>query len=393
MTKALEGLRVLDFTRVYSGPYCTMLLADLGADVIKVESAGVGDDTRYFYPVKNGVSGYFSHMNRSKRSIELNLKTEAGRKAALELAQWADVVVENFSPGTIGRLGLDYEAVRAVNPEVIYASISGFGQTGPYRGNVAYDGVVQAMAGLAWLTGEKGGAPLKAGPAISDAATGIHAAFGIMVALHYKHRTGKGQYIDMGMMDTMFSMLENGVPIRTMLGEEPTRLGNGNPGSSPYNMYPTRDSYVVIATANNNLFVKLVGVMQQPELLEDPRFKENYLRKAHEDEMDAIVSAWTRQYTTDEIVSMLQKAAVPTAKVFSISDLIDDPQIAAREMLVEHDLPGVGKVKFPANPVKLQATPPDPSRRAPLLGEHTEEVLREVLGYGEAEIEAVKNAR
>ena len=388
--KALQGLKVLDFTRVYSGPYCTMLLADLGAEVVKIEAKGSGDDTRYFKPVKNGVSGYFSYLNRNKRSLELNLKSASGRKAALELAAWADVVVENYSPGTIARLGLDYEAVRRVNPEVVYASISGFGQTGPYSGKVAYDGVVQAMAGLAWLTGYPDAPPTKAGPAISDAATGVHAAFGIMAALYYKKMTGKGQYIDMGMMDTMFSMLENAVPIKTFLDEEPTRLGNGNPGSAPYNMYRTKDSYVVIATANNSLFVKLVKVMGQPELLEDPRFKENFMRKANEQALDAVVEAWTLKHTTREIEDMLNKAAVPVARVFSVSELVDDPQLASRDMLVEHDIPGLGKVRFPGNPVKLQATPPDPSRRAPLLGEHTDEVLRDVLGYSPEQIAALK---
>lgn len=388
--KALQGLRVLDFTRVYSGPYCTMLLADLGAQVVKVEAKGVGDDTRYFKPVKNGVSGYFSYMNRGKRSIELDLKSDAGREAALELARWADVIVENYSPGTIARLGLDYEAVKAINPEVVYASISGFGQSGPYRNKVAYDGVIQSMAGLSWLTGYADAPPVKSGPALSDAATGVHAAFGIMVALYHKKISGKGQYIDMGMMDTMFSMLENAVPIKTFLDEEPSRLGNGNPGSSPYNMYRTKDSYVFIATANNNLFTKLVKVMGREDLLADPRFKENYMRKTHEHDIDAIVEAWTMLHTTQDIVDMLDAASVPVARIFNISELIDDPHLHSRDMLVEHDIPGVGRVRFPGCPVKLGMTPPDPSVRAPLLGEHTAEVLREVLGYTDEQIARLK---
>jgi crotonobetainyl-CoA:carnitine CoA-transferase CaiB-like acyl-CoA transferase len=392
MEKALNGLKILDFTRVYSGPYCTMLLADMGADVIKIEARGLGDDTRFFKPVKNGVSGYFTYLNRSKRSVELNLKSEAGKAAALDLARWADVVVENFSPGAMGRLGLDYEAVRRINPEVVYASISGFGQTGPYRNRVAYDGVVQAMAGLVWLTGYPDALPVKAGPAISDAATGVHAALGIMMALYYKGATGKGQYIDMGMMDTMFSMLENAVPIKLFLDEEPMRLGNGNPGSAPYNMYPTRDGHIVIATANNVLFTKLVKVMGREDLLDMPEFRENFMRKGNEKQMDAIMEAWTRQYTSRELELRLTEAGVPVAHVFSLGELVEDPHLAARDMLVEQDVPGVGRTIFPGNPIKLQATPPDPSLRAPLLGEHTEQVLRDVLGYAPERIEAVRAA-
>lgn len=387
---ALQGLKILDFTRVYSGPYCTMLLADLGAEVIKVEAVGRGDDTRSFYPIKNGQSGYFTYLNRSKKSITLNLKAPEGKQAALELAKWADVVVENFSAGTINKLGLGYDAVKEVNPEVIYASISGFGQSGPYSKKAAYDAVAQAMGGMTFLTGYPDGNPVKVGPAISDAATGVHTAVAILAALHYREQTGKGQYIDMAMMDTVFSMLENSVPIMTMLGENPQRIGNANPGSAPYNMYHTSDGAVFIATANDSLFKRLIGVMGQPELIDDPRFNSNPNRKLHETEIDPIVDAWTSTLPTAEVERLLDEVGVPVASAKSVAQLVEDPQLRHRGMLVEHDLPDVGPVKFPGNPLNLTLTPPDTSRRAPQLGEHTEEILSRVLGYDDARIQAMK---
>lgn len=388
--KALQGLKVLDFTRVYSGPYCTMLLADLGAEVIKVEAVGKGDDTRAFHPIKNGQSGYFSYLNRNKKSVTLNLKAAEGRQAALELARWADIVVENFSAGTIQKLGLGYEDVAKVNPDIIYASISGFGQSGPYSGKAAYDAIAQAMGGITYLTGYPNTEPVKVGPAISDAATGVHAAAAIMAAVYYRTRTGKGQYIDMSMMDTVFSMLENSVPILTMTGETPGRIGNSNPGSAPYNMYHTKDGGVFIATANDSLFTRLSNVMGLPDLIRDPRFSSNPLRKEHEKEIDQVVEQWTLQYSSAEVEVMLDKVGVPAASAKTTAQLIDDPQLRFRDMIVEQEVPGVGTVEFPGNPLKLQATPPAMDRRAPDLGEHTEEILKQILHRSDGEIQRMK---
>lgn len=387
---ALQGLKILDFTRVYSGPYCTMLLADLGAEVVKVEAVGRGDDTRAFFPIKNGQSGYFTYLNRNKKSITLDLKSEEGRQLALELVRWADVLVENFSAGTIGKLGLGYEQARQVNPAIVYASISGFGQSGPYSKKAAYDAVAQAMGGMTYLTGFPDAEPVKVGPAISDAATGVHTAVAILAALRYRDQTGIGQYIDVAMMDTVFSMLENAVPIMTLTGEPPQRIGNANPGSAPYNMYPTRDGSVVIATANDSLFARLVGVMGRPDLLDDPRFRTNPERKRHEGAIDALVGAWTQEHTTAEVESMLDAVGVPVASAKSIGQLVEDPQLIHRDMLIRQEVPGVGEVRFPGNPLKLQRTPPDTSRRAPLLGEHTEEILRDVLGRSDADIQRLR---
>lgn len=387
---ALHGLKILDFTRVYSGPYCTMLLADLGAEVIKVEAVGKGDDTRLFHPIKNGQSGYFTYLNRSKKSITLNLKAEEGKQTALKLAQWADVMVENFSAGTINRLGLGYKDVRKVNPKIIYASISGFGQSGPYSKKAAYDGIAQAMGGMTYLTGYPDADPVKVGPAISDAATGVHTATAILAALYHRMLTGEGQYIDMSMMDTVFSMLENSVPILTFLGQNPQRIGNSNPGSAPYNSYRTQDGIVFISTANDSLFTRLIGVMGQPDLIQDPRFNSNPNRKLHEKEIDAVVEEWTKQHPTAEIEKLLDAVGVPVASAKSIAELVDDPQLKLRDMVIEQEVPDVGIVKFPGNPLKLQATPPDTSRRAPTLGEHTDEILKDVLGFNQEQIQSMR---
>ena len=389
---ALSGLVILDFTRVYSGPYCTMLLADLGAEVIKIEATGRGDDTRFFYPIKDGESGYYMYLNRNKKSLCLDLKTDAGRDIALDLAKQADVVVENFSPGTMAKLGLDYEAIRKCNPEIVYASISGFGQTGPYRNKVAYDGVAQAMGGLVSLTGMPDGIPVKAGPAISDAASGVHASTAILAALYYKKETGKGQYIDIAMMDTVFSILENSVPIQTLMGEAPKRVGNANPGSSPYNTYQTKDGFIVIATANDSLFTKLCKVMGQEGLLKDPRYATNPSRKKHETEVDVFVTEWTRQHTSAEIEALLDAAGVPVSQIKTITQLVDDPHLAHRNMLVEIDHPVVGVVRYPGNPLKLSATPPNTYHRAPFLGEHSEEILKERLQHSDAAIIRLREA-
>ena len=385
MATALEGIRVLDFTRAYSGPYCTMLLGDLGAEVIKIERAGRGDDTRTLYPVKDGKSGYFAYLNRSKKSIALDLKSEEGRAIALDIAKNCDILIENFSPGTMAKLGLSYEDVKKVNPEIVYASLSGFGQDGPYRSKPAYDGVVSTMAGMVSLSGFPD-QPVRPGPAIGDSATGVHCALGILAAMCHKLRTGKGQYVDVAMMDTVFSMLEGFVPMATMLGSVPERFGNGNASSAPYNMYRTKDdSFVAISTANDSLFAKLAKMMGREDLIDDPKFCRNILRKQNVDEMDEIVGAWVARYTADELVTMLDEAKVPAGKMNTVFDLLKDPQIRARGMLIEQEIPGVGTYEFAGNPIKLSETPVDTSRRAPELSEHAEEILT-MCGYSKEKI-------
>lgn len=390
MQKALEGMKVLDFTKVYSGPYCTLLMADMGAEVIKVETIGKGDETRAFAPVRDGVSAYYNYLNRNKKSITLDLKSAEGRKVALDLAKWADVIVENFAAGTIGKLGLGYEDVVKVNPDIIYASISGFGQYGPYKDKLTYDAIAQAMGGLTSLSGLPGGKPSKVTPAISDAITGVHMAYAVMVAAFHKQKTGEGQYIDVAMTDVVFSILEGCVTMQTLLGVNPQRLGNASLAAVPYDVYNAKDDYIVIGAPNDSLFVKLAKAMQREDLPEDPRFKTNLARIENRAAIDAIISEWAARYTVAEIEDILNAARVPVAPIKSIAQLVNDPGIAAREMLIEHDNPVHGKVKYPGNPLKLQKTPPDTSRRAPLLGENTDEILQSVLGYSKESIDELK---
>lgn len=386
----LAGIKVLDFTRVYSGPYCTMMLADLGAEVVKVERSGIGDDTHHFAPVKDGESAYFTYLNRNKKSISLNLKTEEGANIVKEMALWADIVVENFSPGVVDKLGIGYEDLKKINPQIIYGSISGFGQTGPYRKKPAYDVVCQAMGGFMNLTGEKGGKPYKLGPSIVDASAGIHMAYALMVALFYRERTGIGQFIDIGMMDTAFSTLENFVVTKTLTGEAPTRNGNANLGSAPFNSYKTKDGYVTIAVANNSLFQKLTTAMDREDLPQNELYRENYQRKANEDQLNEEVENWTKQYFTSEVCEILDKAGVPVGPILTIDDLIEDPHLKEREMLVDIDHPILGKITYPGNPIKMSESSEVAFERAPLLGEHEEYVLKQILKKSDDEIEQLK---
>ena len=388
--KPLSGLKVLDFTRVFSGPYCTMMLGDLGAEIIKVERKGVGDETHYFAPMKNDESGYFTYFNRNKNSLTLDLKAPEAVEIVKELAGWADIVVENFSPGVVDRLGIGYEDLKKVNPKIIYGSISGFGQTGPYKKKPAYDIVCQAMGGFMSLTGEKGGTPYKVGPSVVDALAGIHMAFALMSAVHHRDRTGEGQFVDVAMMDTAFSVLENFVVTKTITGEAPTRNGNANLGSAPFNSFRTKDGYVTIACANNGLFKKLVKAIGREDLLEVEKYKENHLRKANEETLNPEIEKWTLQYNTDEVVKILDAASVPVGPILGIDELVEDPQIKARDMLVDITHPILGKVKYPGNPIKFSETSDLSFESAPLLGEHNDYVLKDVLKMSEEKISELK---
>lgn len=391
MKKPLAGVKVIDFTRVYSGPYCTMMLADLGAEVIKVERKGLGDDTHFFAPRKDGESGYFAYLNRNKKSLSLDLKAPESVEIVKELAKWADIVVENFSPGVVDRLGIGYEDLKKVNPKIIYGSISGFGQTGPYRKKPAYDVVCQAMGGFMALTGEKDGKPYKLGPSIVDASAGIHMAFALMVALHYRTRTGLGQFIDIGMMDTAFSTLENFVVTKTLTGTAPTRNGNANLGSAPFNSFKTKDGYVAIAVANNNLFDKLTRAIDRRDLFENEKFKENHFRKANEEELNSEVEKWTLQYTTSEVVKILDEASVPVGPILGVDELLEDPHLKSRDMLVDITHPMLGTVTYPGNPLKFSESSELCFESSPLLGEHNDYVLKNILNIDDAKIKEYKD--
>lgn len=390
MTKPLAGVKVIDFTRVYSGPYCTMMLGDLGAEVIKIERKGVGDDTHYFSPIKNGESGYFTYLNRNKKSLSLDMKAPESVELIKELAKWADIVVENFSPGVVDRLGVGYKDLSDINPKLIYGSISGFGQNGPYMKKPAYDIVCQAMGGYMATTGEKGGKPYKLGPSAVDAGAGIHMAYALMAALYHREKTGVGQYVDVAMMDTAFSTLENFVVTKTLTGEGPSRDGNANLASAPFSSYVTNDGYVTIACANDNLFKKLCKAIEREDLLEVPEYGDNHSRKLNEKGLNAEVEKWTRERSTKEIVDILDKAGCPVGPILEIDDLVEDEQIRARHMLVEINHPILGKVEYPGNPCNFSEAGELCYGSAPTLGEHNEYVLKEILGMEDDKIEALK---
>jgi CoA:oxalate CoA-transferase len=381
--RTLEGLRVLDLTRVLAGPYCTMLLADMGAEVIKLEIPERGDDTRTFWPVVNGRSGYFVAHNRGKKSVTVNLKEEKGVEIFYRLLKRCDVLVENFRPGTMKKLGLDYETLRKVKPDLIYAAISGFGQDGPLSHLPAYDIIAQAMCGLMSITGFPDQPPTKVGSSIMDIIAGMFACIGILAALHHRRETGEGQLVDVAMLDSGLAVLENAVPCYTMLGEVPQRNGNAHSSGVPFSAYPAKDGYVVIAVGNENLWKAFAKAIGREDLADHPEYKTGLARRRHAAEVDAIVSAWTSERTCDEVCRILSQARVPVAPVLTLDKILEHPHVKAREMLVDIDDPVLGSVRVPNIPIKFSATPSGPVAGAPLLGQHNEEVFRDLLNCNE----------
>lgn len=388
--RPLEGLRVIDFTRVYSGPYCTMMLADLGAEVIKVERKGIGDDSRQYLPLPElgRESGYFMYYNRNKKSIELDLKDPKAKEIIYRIGEHADVVVENFAPGVADRLGVGYANLKRVNPAIIYGSISGFGQNGPYRSKAAYDIIAQAMGGYMAVTGFKDGIPLKLGTSIADAGAGIQMAYAILAAVYYREKTGIGQYIDVSMQDTVFSTMENFIMMKTYGGITPTRNGNSNLGAAPFNTFCTKEGdYICIAVANDAMFARCMKAIGREDLIIDPRFSSNKYRKENEPLLNALVEAWTKTKTVDEVCTIMDESKVPVGRILNIDQLLEDPQLLHRGMVVEMEHVKEGKVKMPGCPLKFSETKVDVYAASPLLGEHTCEILRRYGGYSEQEIE------
>ncbi|MBY0224041.1 MULTISPECIES: CaiB/BaiF CoA transferase family protein [Sporosarcina] len=372
MKQPLEGIKVLDFSRVLAGPYCTMLLADMGAEVIKIERPESGDDTRHFGPFQNGESGYFMFLNRGKKSIEMNLKDPSDRESLMRLIKEADVIVENFRPGVMKSLGLDYESLKEVNKGLVYCSISGFGQYGPLTKRPAYDLVAQAMGGIASITGHPDNPPTRSGASIGDMSAALYAAYGVMVALFHRERTGIGQAIDVAMVDTIFSLLEHNVMRYTSEGVVPERIGSRHPISAPFDVYESKEGSIVIATANDPLFVKLCKVMNTEHLLDDERFKTDILRGENEAELKVFIEEWLSNYTADEAVELISEAGVPCSTILNIAEISESDHIKEREMLLEVEHPVAGKTRIPGNPVKLSATPVKVTSPSPALGEHND---------------------
>jgi formyl-CoA transferase/CoA:oxalate CoA-transferase len=374
----LDGLTVLDFTRALSGPYCTMQLGDLGARVIKIEQPGKGDDTRAWGPpFVSGESAYFLSINRNKESVTLDLKDARSTPLIDALLARADIVVENFRPGTMARLGWDYERVARKHPRVVYCSISGFGQTGPRRVEAGYDAMMQGEAGLMSITGGADGPPYRLGVAIGDIATGMFAVQGILAALFARERTGRGQLVDIAMLDSVTALLTYQASIAFATGETPMRMGNRHPSIAPYDTFSTPDGDFVLSVGNDDQFGRLARLVSRQELASDARFVTNADRVRNYDalrhELRRTFSSWKRA----DLLKALGDAGVPASAVRTVTEALADPQLAAREMIVPLEHLAAGTIRVLGSPLKLSETPPSVRLPPPALGQHTEAVLRE----------------
>lgn len=386
--KPLQGYRVLDLSRVLAGPYCTMMLADYGADVIKIEPPKVGDDSRAFGPFVGKESAYFMSLNRNKRSMVLNFKRQADCDLFKEMVKQADIVVENYRPGTMEKFGLGYDELKKIKPDLIYAACSGFGHTGPYVHKPAYDIIVQAMGGVMSITGPEGGEPTRVGASIGDIIAGLFSAIGVMMALNHRERTGEGQKVDVGMLDCQVAVLENAISRYLVSGVVPQPIGNRHPSITPFEAYTAKDGYIIVGAGNDRLWEKLCGLIERTELITDARFNSNLNRTQNVRELKVILDAVFKAKTIDEWMALLEEAGVPCAPINTVDKVINDPQIKARDMIVELDHPVAGHMKVPGVPIKLSATPGSVETPAPLLGQHTEEILKELLGWDEAKTKA-----
>jgi crotonobetainyl-CoA:carnitine CoA-transferase CaiB-like acyl-CoA transferase len=374
MPGALDGLRVVDLSSHLSGPYCAMLLGDLGADVIKIERPGVGDDARAMPPFVGGEGAPFMLWNRNKRSVALDLKDAAGKARFLELVKDADILVENFRPGTLDRLGLGYETLRDLNPRLIYAAISGFGQTGPLRDKGGFDLMTQAMSGLMAVCGPEDGAPHRLPIAISDVAAGMFLTIGITAALEARHRTGRGQMVETSLLESAVSFGVYEAAYHFATGERPPRLGQAHRGSAPYQVFQTADGWLTIGGSQQNFFEKLCRIVGLPDLPADPRFRTNALRVENNRVLVGLLQAPLATRATAEWQRLLDEAGIPAGPVLHHDEVFAHPQIRARGMVVDIDHPAAGKSRTLGNPLKFSETPASVRRPAPLLGEHTEEV-------------------
>lgn len=390
MARALDGIRIIDFSKALAGPYCTMLLADMGAEVIKVEMPGSGDDSRgWGPPFIEGESAYFLSINRNKKSITLNLKDDKAKEIALKIIEKADIVLESNRPGVMTKLGLDYETVKKINSGIIYCSISGFGQTGPYSKRPGFDQVIQGYGGIMGLTGEKGGGPLKVGIAVTDIATGMFAATGILTALFHRERTGQGQHVDASMLDGQVSWLTYQAGRYLASGNVPQRLGSAHPLIVPYQDFEASDGFINIAAGNDNLWKKFCEVTDLSDIVNDPKFATNPKRVENRDEVVAIVSKKIKTKTMQEWLDILNDAGVPCGPIYTVDQIFKDPQVLAREMLVDIDHPKCGRIQVTGSPIKLSETPAEITTHPPMLGEHNSSILQE-FGFSEEEITKLK---
>jgi CoA:oxalate CoA-transferase len=391
MTKALEGVRVLDFTQYLSGPHCTAVLSELGAEIIKVEMPGKGEPERVAMPMTPKRESYqFLSYNRGKKSITLNLKNPKGLEIANKLTAKADVLVENFAPGVLERLGLGYEEASKINPRIIYASISGFGQTGPRRNDISYDVVAQAMGGLMSVTGYPDGEPLKVGVSLGDYMGGYNGAIAILAALYYRKVTGEGQAIDISMQDGIWAMV---FPDRADYFDThivPKRFGNRLSSSAPFGAYNAKDGYVVICTITDPQWQRVLQAMGREDLSGEQRYATRENRTKNMGEVDGLVQGWCKGRTVEEAIAILKRFQVPCSPLPTFDQVAGDPQLLSREMIVEVDQPVSGKVKLTGSVYKMSKTPGDRKKRVPAVGEHNEEIYGGLLGIDAREMQKLK---
>ena len=392
MPSALSHLRVLDLSRILAGPWAGQMLADLGADVIKVERPGVGDDTRGWGPpwlkdeqgADTEVAAYYLCANRNKRSITIDITQAEGQALVRQLAAQSDVVLENFKAGGLAQYGLDYDSLKAVNPRLVYCSITGFGQDGPYAPRAGYDFLIQGLGGLMSITGrpdgEDGGGPMKVGVALTDILTGLYATNAVLAALAWRERSGEGQYIDMALLDVQVACLANQGANYLATGHSPQRLGNAHPNIVPYQDFPTADGYMILAIGNDAQFARFCEVAGAPELAADARFATNRARVGNRSVLIPLLKKLTVERSTADWISTLEALAVPCGPINTLADVFADPQVQARGLKVTVPHPIAGQLPLVANPMKLSATPVDYRMPPPMLGEHTEDILGATLG-------------
>ena len=375
----LAGLRVLDLTRVLAGPYCAMMLGDMGAEVLKIEEPTHGDDTRAWAPHRNGWSTFFLGLNRSKKSVALDLKSAAGADALRRLIATADVLIENFRPGSLAKLGFSYEAVSEANPRLVYCSVTGYGQAGPKKDLPGYDAVIQAESGLMDVTGQRDGPPTRVGVAITDYLAGLYAMNGILLALRDRDRTGRGQHVDIALMDAMTSALALPAGIYFNTGEAPGREGNQHHTLTPYETIEVADGLVVVAAGNERLWKQFCSAIEAGDLVHHPHYATNTDRMAHREQLVAELTPRLAKYTRNALIELLRAHKVPCAQVRTIGEALEDPHLRERGMVLDVPHEDLGAMRSLGNPIRLSRTPAVIHRRPPALGEHNDEIL-EALG-------------
>lgn len=386
----LEGIRVLDLTRVLAGPAASLALADLGAEVIKIEPPGTGDETRTFPPFRDGESHYYLSINRGKKSIVVDLKSDAGAALVRDLAAKCDVLIENYRPGVMDRLGLGYEALAAINPRLIYCSVSGFGMTGPLRDRPSFDIVLQALSGALSVNGEPGGTPTKLGIPLGDLVGGINGPIGILAALHERNTTGRGRLIDVSLLDGMLGLLGYLAQLAFFTGEDPKPQGSQHPNLVPYGQFPAQDGAIIIACLTNSFWGRICRALGIPQLTDDPRFDSLEKRRSNRSTVNEIISGITEQRSVGDLVELFTEHEVPHAPILGISEALAQPQAVTREMVVEVEHQSLGKVPIVNRSIKFPGDRQPPPAAPPVLGQHTEEILKDILELTPEEIEALR---